>query len=223
MADDTLVFRFLVNGHPPPFLPGQACDVTLPDGQTQRCAIASSPTNGRTLMFAARIRGSPFGQTLRDLPFGAAVRIGPATGDFTLPKDPATTLVLVAGGLGIVPFRSILKWMADTGERRPVTLLYAGRAAGSMAFLDELEAWRASIGLDLAPTITATDAADASWPHERGCIDAGFVQRHVRTDALARATVYVSGPRGFVQDVAGVMRSLGVPANRLKLDTPRGP
>lgn len=221
VADGTFAFRFLVNGYPPPFLPGQACDLSLPDGQTHRFAIASSPTNGRTLMFAARMRDTPFKDTLRGLPFGAAVQIGPATGTFTLPDDPATPVVFVAGGIGITPFRSMLKWMVDTGDRRPVTLLYSNPTPESMAFLDELEAWRAPLDLTLVPTVTKPAAA-GPWPYERGRIDAAFVKRHTPPQVLAKAVVYVSGPPAMVHDLANAMRTLGVHPDRLRVDEFRG-
>ncbi|MHB1261462.1 MAG: ferredoxin--NADP reductase [Thermoplasmatota archaeon] len=222
VAEDTMAFRFHVNGHAPPFLPGQACDVTLPDGQTHSFAIASSPTNGRTLMFAARMRDTPFRETLRGLPFGAAVRIGPAAGDFVLPRDPGVPVVLLAGGIGITPFRSMLKWMADTGDRRPVTLLYSGPSPDAMPFLDELEAWKSTLDLNLVLAFTKQEARGGNGAHEQGRIDAAMIQRHVPPDVLARAMVYVSGPPAMAQGLASSLRALGVGDARLKLDGFRG-
>ncbi|MEA3166287.1 MAG: hypothetical protein QOJ26_1159 [Thermoplasmata archaeon] len=222
VAQDTMAFRFHLNGHAPHFLAGQACDVTLPDGQTHTFAVASSPTNGRTLMIAARMRDTPFKDTLRDLPFGAAVHIGPPAGRFTLPDDPATPLVFLAGGIGITPFRSMLKAMVDTGDRRPVTLLYSNPTPQAAAFLDELEAWRAVLDLTLVPTITKPESGAGEWAYEEGRIDAAMVQRHVRPDLLAKAMVYVSGPPEMVQDMAAIMERLGVRRARLKLDEFRG-
>jgi ferredoxin-NADP reductase len=222
VAQDTMAFRFHVNGHAPRFEPGQACSVTLPDGQTHQFAVASSPTNGRTMMFAARMRATPFKETLRDLPFGAAVHIGLPTGTFTLPRDQATPVVFLAGGIGITPFRSMLKAMVDTGDRRPVTLLCSNPTPQATAFLDELEAWKGALDLTLVPTITKPETGGADWKYEEGRIDAAMVQRHVRPDLLAKATVYVSGPPQMVQDMAAIVRSLGVRTANLKLDEFRG-
>lgn len=222
VAADTMAFRFHVNGHPPRFQPGQSCDVTLPDGQRHQFAIASSPTNGRTVMIAARMRDTPFKQTLRDLPFGAAVHLGPPTGTFTLPEDPATPVVFLAGGIGITPFRSMLKSMLDTGDRRPVTLLYSNPTPQATAFLDELEAWQRPLDLKLVPTITKPETAGGEWTYETGRIDAAMLQRHVRPDLLGKAMVYVSGPPQMVQDMAAMVRSLGVRTANLKLDEFRG-
>jgi ferredoxin-NADP reductase len=222
VAADTMAFRFHLNGHAPGFQPGQACDITLPDGQTHSFALASSPSNGRTVMIAARMRDTPFKDTLRDLPFGAAVHIGPATGDFTLPTDPTVPLVFLAGGIGITPFRSMLKAMLDTGDRRPVTLLYSNPTPQATAFLDELEGWRAGLDLTLVPTLTKPETSGGEWAYEEGRIDAAMVQRHVRPDLLAKAMVYVSGPPQMVHDMAAMVATLGVRRSRLKLDEFRG-
>ena len=222
VAQDTMAFRFHVSGHAPSFQPGQACDVTLPDGQRHSFAIASSPTNGRTMMFAARMRDTPFKETLRHLPFGAAVHIGPPTGTFTLPGDPARPVVFLAGGIGITPFRSMLKSMVDTGDRRPATLLYSNPTPQATAFLDELEAWKGPLDLTLVPTITKPETGGGEWKHEEGRIDAAMVQRHVRPGLLAKSIVYVSGPPAMVQTMAALVRSLGVRTANLKLDEFRG-
>ena len=210
VAVDTMAFRFHLNGHSPRFLPGQACDVTLPDGQTHSFALASSPTNGRTVMIAARMRDTPFKETLRDLPFGAAVHLGPPTGTFTLPQDPAMPVVFLAGGIGITPFRSMLKAMLDTGDRRPVTLLYSNPTPQATAFLDELEAWRATLDLTLVPTITKPETGGPEWAYEEGRIDAAMVRRHVRPDVLAKAVVYVSGPPAMVDAMKAILTRTGV-------------
>lgn len=218
VAADTMAFRFHVNGHPPAFRAGQACDITLPDGRTHAFALASSPANPRTVMIAARMRDTPFKQTLRDLPFGAAIHIGPPTGDFVLPERGTTPVVFLAGGIGITPFRSMLKSMLDTGDRRPVTLLYSVPTPQAAAFLDELEGWRATLDLTLVPTLTKLETGGANWAYEEGRIDAAMVRRHVRADLLAKATVYVSGPPRMVEDMAALVAELGVPAARTKLD-----
>jgi ferredoxin-NADP reductase len=218
VAHDTMAFRFHVNGHPPAFRAGQACDITLPDGQTHSFALASSPTNSRTVMIAARMRDTPFKQTLSDLPFGAAVHIGPPTGDFVLPERSMAPVVLLAGGIGITPFRSMLKSMVDTGDRRPVTLLYSVPTPQAAAFLDELEGWRATLDLTLVPTLTKPETGGAAWAYEEGRIDAAMVRRHVRPDVLQKATVYISGPPRMVEAMAALAAALGVPAARTKLD-----
>lgn len=222
IADETLALRFSVDGHRPTFLAGQTCTITLPNGQSRTLPLASSPGNLRTVMVAARLRGTPFTDALRDLPFGAAVLLGPPSGDFTLPKDPGQPVLLLAGGMGITPFRSMLKHMVDIGSRRPATLVYSVPTPRAAAFLDELEAWRTSLDLTLVPTVTDPGMGEEPWAYEVGRIDAAMLQRHVPAEVLRRAAVYVSGPPSMLRDLGGVATQLGIPADRLKLNESRG-
>ena len=48
-------------------------------------------------------------------------------GDFTLPGDQSRKLAFIAGGIGITPFRSMLKYLIDTKQRRDIVVLYANR------------------------------------------------------------------------------------------------
>lgn len=222
VAADTMAFRFDVQGRAPAFKAGQASDVTLPDGATHSFAVASSPANPRTLMIAARMRDTPFKDTLRGMPFGSAVRLTQPAGDFVLPADAHVPLLFLAGGIGITPFRSMLKWMLDSGDRRRVTLLYSNPTPQAVAFLDELQAWQRWLDLDLVPTITKPETGGPEWGFEEGRIDRAMVRRHVRPRVLAHGLCYVSGPPAMVRDMAALVGSLGVPASRIRLDEFRG-
>jgi ferredoxin-NADP reductase len=218
VAADTMAFRFDVRGRAPPFKAGQASEVTLPDSATHAFAIASSPANPRTLMIAARMRDTPFKEALRTLPFGAAVRITQPAGDFVLPPDPHTPLLFLAGGIGITPFRSMLKWMLDSGDRRRVVLLYSNPTPQAAAFLDELREWQRWLDLDLVPTITKPETGGGEWEFEEGRIDRDMIRRHVRPRMLAQGVCYISGPPGMVNDLGAAVASLGWPAPRVRLD-----
>jgi glycine betaine catabolism B len=222
VADGILALRFSVAGHPPEFRAGQACRVTLPNGESRTVPLASSPGNARTVMLATRQGGTPFADTLRDLPFGAAVRLGPPSGDFTLPEDPDQPVVFLAEGLGITPFRSMLKHMLDTGSRRHATLLYAVPTPQAAAFLDELVGWRTSLDLKLVPTVTQPGSAQGAGTYEEGRIDAAMLRRHVSPEVLRRAAVYASAAPAELRDLAGAATAAGVPGDRLKLHESRG-
>jgi NAD(P)H-flavin reductase len=64
-----------------------------------------------------RFRDSDFKRSLAELPVGAEVEVEPRKGAFVLPDDASRQLVFVAGGIGITPFRSMLRYIED--ERLP--------------------------------------------------------------------------------------------------------
>src|SRR6202035_6017558 len=96
------------------FKAGQYLDMTLLDppetdseGNIRSFSIASAP-HEETLMVATRMRDTAFKRVLRTMPLGTAVKIEGPCGDLILQNDGARTVVLLAGGIGITPFRSMV-------------------------------------------------------------------------------------------------------------------
>ena len=95
------------------------------------------------------------------------------SGEFVLPRDKGRKLAFIAGGIGITPFRSMIKYMADAGERRDAVLVYSVRSEADIAFRDLLcEAGR-TLGMRTVFTLTAPCEGMLSWGGEKGRIDAG--------------------------------------------------
>ena len=57
-------------------------------------------------------------------------------GDFVLPKDTSIPIVLVAGGIGLTPYHSMVKWLTDIGEKRQIQILLAFNEAHDFIFED---------------------------------------------------------------------------------------
>lgn len=109
------------------FRPGQSSDLTLvnppeadSEGNVRTFSIASAPFEDG-LTFATRMRETAFKRSLKAMPIGTTVRVEPATGSFTLHKTSSKPAVLLAGGIGITPFFSIVK-QADH-ERLPLSCI----------------------------------------------------------------------------------------------------
>src|SRR6185436_15731863 len=102
--------------------------------------IASAPCEHHVMVttrFASK-QGSSFKKALKALKPGGSIEVSDLDGDFVL-GDPRKQYVFIAGGIGITPFRSILKQAAHAGKRLHVTLLYANRNKVA-AYKKELEA-----------------------------------------------------------------------------------
>lgn len=205
------------------YLPGQYMEVTLGHpradsrGNRRYFTLASSPTED-TVHLGVRFyeRGSSFKRALATLAPRSTLLSGQIAGDFTLPRDPAEKLVFIAGGIGITPFRSMLKYLLDTQQRRDIILLYANRAANDIVYKDVLSEAQTKLGVSVVYTLTDTRVLPRGWDGAVGRVDARLIERVV-PDYLER-TYYLSGPPAMVRAHAHALRELGVRRVRIKRD-----
>src|SRR5258708_34079548 len=97
-------------------------------GNRRYFTLASSPTE-KEVHLGVRFYdpSSSFQRAVVELPAGSTIVAGQVAGEFTLPKDPQKKLVFIAGGIGITPFRSMVKYLLDRDEKRAITLFYSNR------------------------------------------------------------------------------------------------
>jgi ferredoxin-NADP reductase len=122
--------------------------------------------------------------------------------------------VFVAGGIGITVFRSMLRYIADTGESYRVTLVYSNRDRASTPFLDELQELERTLpGLRLV--LTMTD--DEGWEGESRYVSPELLTDHLE-GGLADHTYLVAGPPPMVEAVTGQLTAAGVPEEQVLPD-----
>jgi ferredoxin-NADP reductase len=133
------------------FEAGQTCDVTIPagpyqdeKGSSRTFSIASSPMDAPRIVVATRLTGSAFKRSLVEAGAGLEVGIDGPFGSFVMHKNVARPAVFFAGGIGITPFRSIIKDATERGLSHRMTLFYSNRTAEGSAFLSDFEAWQAA-------------------------------------------------------------------------------
>src|SRR5665213_3106306 len=129
------------------YIAGQYIEMTIPDqhpdgrGTKHWFTLSSSPTDSPLISITTKFadKSSVFKADLRHLKTSDTVTISEPMGDFVLPKDSSIPLVFVAGGIGITPFHSIIKWLIDTHQERDITFLYAVNNEYEMVFQDLFE------------------------------------------------------------------------------------
>jgi glycine betaine catabolism B len=115
------------------YSPGQFIEVKLPHqhdnrGDARWLTLSSSPTEKlHAFSITHSTKSSSFKRTALELDSGSEFLISDALGDFTLPMDTTIPIVFVAGGIGITPFRSMVKYLYDTKEQRKVSLISVAR------------------------------------------------------------------------------------------------
>lgn len=135
------------------------------------------------------------------------------SGDFTLPRDPNKKLVFIAGGIGITPFRSMIQYLLDTGERRPITVLYSARTPEDAVYRDLLDRAQYELGIK---TVYVFNDASARQPGAAQTINADTIMREV-PDYKER-TFYISGPQGMVASFKNMLTSMGVSRTSIRTD-----
>lgn len=153
--------------------------------------------------------GSSFKKALFAMKPGDEIQMSDPMGDFVLPKLIQTPLVFVAGGIGITPFHSILGWLSDNKEERPIKLLYGVSNEDEIIFQDTFD--KAGVHA----TIVVSDPEPA-WGGERGRLTAELI---VGLEKLSEDTlIYVSGPEPMVEALEKDLKKAGIKKSQLVLD-----
>ncbi|MDB5716433.1 MAG: FAD-binding oxidoreductase, partial [Sphingomonadales bacterium] len=108
-------------------------------------SFSSSPTESE-LAITFRKGISPFKQHLQNVRAGDELVMTQYGNDYSFHLRENRSSVLIAGGIGIAPFRSMLKQMADTADNNFVQLLYFNKGK-SFIFSDEINGWATSLNL----------------------------------------------------------------------------
>ncbi len=195
---------------------GQFIEMTLDDiepderGYKHWFTLSSSPTEtlaSITTKFDP-VRRSVFKQALASLKPGDQVNISDPMGDFVLPKDHNRPLLFVAGGIGLTPMRSMVKWLTDTGEKRDITMLYAVTSPDEFAFTDLFK----SCGVNLTKIVKQPIS---DWTGETGSLTA---ERILQASQSEDTLIYVSGPEPMTEALVKGLKNLGVSESRLVTD-----
>ncbi len=178
-------------------------------------SLASSPHDKWPVMIAMRMRKTAFKSTLKAAAFGTKLIVSRPRGSFTLHRDVTRPAVFLAGGIGITPVRSILRWA--TQERLPhkLYLFYSNREADDAAFIEEFESMTAqNPNFTLIPTVTGHKSL--AWPYERGYINREMLTRYLL--GLNGPIYYTAGPSGMVTAMTDLLNASGVSDDDMKTE-----
>jgi ferredoxin-NADP reductase len=172
-------------------------------GNRRTFSIASAPAEDN-LHMATRKTGSGFKRTIAEAAQPAVEIIGP---NGHLIRDESRPAVLIAGGIGITPFRSIIVDALNRQFQQPITLLFSNVSAAEIAYHDFFlnVARQHPDKFSYVQTITGEEESDASWSGERRIIDAAFIKDYVQD--LSAVTFYVCGPPAMVTDITGILKN----------------
>jgi len=142
---------------------------------------------------------------------GTKVWVDAPYGALTPDRTPAQGFVLIAGGVGITPMRSILCTLRDRQDMRPVVLIHAANRPERMLFREEIEALRGAVNLECVPVY---EAPPAGWTGESGYVTRELLARHL-PGQYRRYQFFVCGPPPMMDMVEAGLLALGVPPERI--------
>lgn len=209
IAKDTYEFIF----SPPKklrFTPGEYLEWTLPHknpdtrGVRRYFTIASSPTE-KDIKIGIKIinPSSSFKTALSNLKKGSNIFAGQLDGDFILPQKKEIKIAFIAGGIGITPFRSMIRFLIDRGEKRDITIFYAVNNPEDIAYKDILSEAEKKIGLRTEYIVRQ------------------FISAELLKEKLPdwdERTFYISGPDPMVRSIKRILLNVGVARRKIVTD-----
>lgn len=214
---ETKSFSLDVASEPIRFRPGQFVNVTveLLDKRRARRAysIASSPLDPDLVLTVKRMPAGIVSKYLCDqVKVGDVLHIRAPYGRFTL-DETVTDAVFIAAGSGIVPFRSMWRYVLQTGADTRWSLLYVSRSIRYVIYRDELRTLSES-GFRVVHTFTEND--DPLWTGYSRRIDREMLVQFV--EHFEDKIFYVCGPPEFCNSTAAHLMSLKVERERIKTE-----
>lgn len=183
-------------------------------GEIRKFTIASAPHEPliEILVSFPLEKPSTFKQALRALEPGDAVQLRETTGDFVLPKDPTVKLHFIAGGIGISPVLSIVRWLqtpAQSEQHRAVSVMH-GVSDPALLFGAELFT---NYGIRYQPIVKHPTK---NWDGLHGPLTA----KHIIASFAPAAgdLVYIAGPEALVNTLKADLQALGIEGSQIVTD-----
>ena len=212
-------FTLALDGQPFTFLPGQWIDCFIDiDGKTEVAgySITSSPTEDGWFSIAVKLVGdSAVTDYLHDsAAVGDSLIVEGGQGDFHYAGNDSHPLAFIAGGIGITPIASIIRYIDNSALKVPATLVYSASLPSELLFLEEFEAMVAR-NPHFRARFSVTRPHSEPWSGRTGRIDATTLQ-----DAGINANTfcYLCGPPEMIRAMLVALKEIGVPAERLQFE-----
>lgn len=174
------------------------------EGNSRCFSLASTPDDD-FIIIATNYTATPFKQALRDLDFNQEVSMTGPFGDFRLHSDPNVPAVLLAGGIGITPYLSMVRAAYHQNERRQIYLIHSMVSTETMPFAEVFEQLSDLYKgyFHYIPTITGS--FDDSWQGYHQRIDFNLLE--TTAGDLINSKFYITGSERFVEGMKQLLTS----------------
>lgn len=199
-----------------------------PEGPVRHFSLASSPTE-EEIIISTRIRDTPYKKRLSSLEIGSKAKVTKPLGKFVLHDDYSKPAVLLSGGIGVTPFRSMVKYATDKQLPIRIVMFDSNRNIPNILYKEEFdECLNENTNLKIVYTITEKEddnqpssAIDVNkeWKGERGRIDKAMLERHLNDNEIKNSIYYICGPPGMLNAIKELLQnSLQIPKDQIRTE-----
>ncbi len=205
------------------FTAGQYMEWTLAHSSDSRgnrrfFTIASAPSE-KEIHLGVKVPQdhSAFKEALLNMKPGDELMAGGLSGEFNLPIDSHKKVVAIAGGIGITPFRSMVKEMINKNEKRDLVLFYVSADQAEFVYKDVFEEAE-PLGVKSVYVLSAPQdvPAPSSWKGYSGRITEEMIKDEV--SGYKNRVYYISGPPGMVEAYKKLLTGMGVSRSSITTD-----
>jgi ferredoxin-NADP reductase len=222
VAERTMEFRFDKPADMT-FQAGHTVEVTLlsppetdESGNTHTYSISSAPDDD-DFAIVTRMRDSAFKRSLAQLPLGSPLQIEGPYGSFLLHHNLDRPAVLLAGGIGVTPFHSMVRQNALRRSLRRILLFYSNRRPEDAPFLAEFrDIARSNPNFTFVPTMSRMENSRLPWDGIRGRIELDLIRRHLGEGEPP--IYYIAGPPRMVGDLQEMLTVGGIHVDDIRTE-----
>jgi CDP-4-dehydro-6-deoxyglucose reductase len=208
----------LAEGQRLQFLAGQYIDILLSGNQRRSFSLATAPHADELLQLHIRhVPGGLFsGQVFTTMKERDLLRFQGPLGTFFLREDSNSPIILVAGGTGFAPIKSILDHAFAQGTTRPLHLYWGARAPRDLYLHDLPQAWAREHAHFRYTPVLSQPLSEDHWSGRSGWVHEAVIADH---PDLSRHEVYASGPPPMIEALKKAVIAHGLPDDRLYYDS----
>ena len=201
-------------GNPIDYKPGQYSYISIISKDMPKefhpFSFSSSPVKNKTISFTIKELGD-YTNDVSKVKVGDIAYIEGPYGIFNALDSDAEKIIFIAGGSGITPFLSALRYMRDTKDTRKVTLLWGVKFPYEIFLKEEFEDMKkVNPNLTVIPVVSNND----TWDGERGYIDSDKLERLAPCEdpgeTIQKNDYYICGPPIMMKKVREALKSMGV-------------
>ncbi len=219
LAPDVMsVMLRLPSNEPFAFAAGQYIDVLLSNQQRRSFSIASPPSAAALIeLHVQRVANGEFSaQLFSGNAQKSLLKIEGPLGQFWFREDSPRPAILIGGGTGFAPLRSMLRHLLERGDRRSLHLYWGARTVDDLYDDAAVRSWVARHeNLRYTPVLSA-QAKDTGWQGRCGWVHEAVLDDYA---TLRDVDVYAAGPPAMIEAIRSSFTNHGLPESQLFFDS----